>query len=438
MNLNSFEEGEKISGKGRIKFVRKAKGIRFITLLCGPAELDIIQLSFFDKQFKKFIDTQLGSHDRIKFVGKKYISPRGHASVKIDSFEIIVRCLRRQEIGKKKITITDRHIMDANRTYFAFVSDNARKRIKLRCEVDAFITQFFLENNYFMATTPILSTTYGGANAKPFHSKLNEGGRAVAMRIAPELNLKRMITMGFDKVFELGKQFRNEGLDKTHHPEFTTCEFYESGGDMRSMIDITSKFLYAFSERFIDEIGFELENVGEADYLNLISRGLEKLNINVSRDDLRDFDIQRDICKKLEIDTIKEKMLDKLFDEVVEIGDTPLFVVNIPNFMSPLAKTSSDEYFAERFELYMNGMELANGYSELSNPAEQLRKFKLQSKSKDDEKMCVDKAYVADLKLGMPPTGGCGFGVERLMMTFFGIENILDTISFPSFSSEQT
>lgn len=242
--------------------------------------------------------------------------------------------------------------------------------------------------------------------------------------------------MGFDKVFELGPQFRNEGVDTTHHPEFTTCEFYERGGNMKSVMNTMTEFMTEFIARFKDNILPELSDgvIVESDFLSVIVEGLNDHNIIVSTEELKDFTVQRELCDKFEIECSKEKMLDKLFKKVVDLSGELIFVTNIPDFMSPLAKTSSDTYFADRFELYVNGIEIANGYSELTDPDEQLRKFKLQAESKDDEKMLIDKKYISDLKLGMPPTGGCGFGVERLIMGFFGIHRVTDAVAFPSFT----
>ena len=322
-----------------------------------------------------------------------------------------------------------------------------------RAEIVTDIRDFFRSEGFLEVETPILHSTAGGASAKPFETYHLDSQRSMNLRIAPELYLKRLIIAGFDKVFEIGKQFRNEGVSKRHNPEFTTCEFYEVGADYKSVMSTTARLLRSLVVGKGDDqdlmVPFEKDgrNVvldfkskfNRIDFLESIESVInEKLPTpeEIEMDDERVFHHLRDICKRHNVDCGKSdfcgKVLDKLFSKLVEPElIQPTFVLHHPRSLSPLAKSlPGDEFLCERFELFIGGMELVNAYTELNNPILQRKLMLKQTQKADGQK--ADEDFLSALEHGMPPTGGWGLGVDRLVMLLTNQSSIKEVILFPS------
>ncbi|KAL9654779.1 hypothetical protein ABK040_008573 [Willaertia magna] len=319
----------------------------------------------------------------------------------------------------------------------------------IRNKTLSFIRNFFNEKGFLEVETPILSSKSGGANAKPFETHLNAMDLDLKLRIAPELYLKQLVIGGIERVFELGKVFRNEGIDHTHNPEFTSCEAYQAFADYKEMMNLTEEFFRRLVLEVKGSTIIQLDGVGEIDfgkpfkrisYINAIEEAIgEKVPLANEEGAI---DKLLALCKKHEIKLVPSKitygyLLDKLLGTFVEPQcKEPTFIMDHPVELSPLSKSHpnpSSHHLTERFELFIGGKELCNAYSELNDPDEQRDRFRKQQekKDKDDEAHEMDEAFCKSLEYGLPPTGGWGIGVDRLVMLLTNQKSIRDVLLFP-------
>ncbi len=302
----------------------------------------------------------------------------------------------------------------------------------------------FLDNEGFLEVeTPILNTLAGGANARPFVTHHNTLDVDMYMRIAPELYLKRLIVGGFDKVYEMGRLFRNEGMDPKHNPEFTTIELYQAYVDYNAMMDITERLVCNAAEKVVGtlDITYQGENISLQRpwrRLTMVDAVKQYVGIDFEGHDLATLiDLANEKGVELPSDTSWGSALYKVFDCFVEpfLVD-PVFITDYPVEVSPLAKKKpSDKRLTERFELFVTGRELANAFSELNDPNDQRERFMQQVKEKekgDDEAQPYDEDYCTALDYGMPPTGGLGIGIDRLIMLLTDCFSIRDVLLFPT------
>lgn len=318
----------------------------------------------------------------------------------------------------------------------------------MRSKLISEIRRYLSDREFLEFETPILQNVYGGANARPFTTFHNCLGQKLFLRIAPELYLKRLVVGGYEKVFEIAKNFRNEDIDTTHNPEFTTIEVYEAYRDYNDMMDLT--------EGLISELMFKLTGsyevkIGE-NTLNL-STPWKRISMEDALKEYAGLDVFAHSLEELKQIAIENKIEDYekantygeflalLFEGLVEDKlINPTFIYDYPVENSPLAKNHrSKEGFVERFELFMNGWELANGYSELNDPIEQKKRFEEQDKKRklgDLEAQTIDYDFVNALGYGMPPTGGMGLGIDRLTMILVGLDSIKEVILFPQMKRE--
>ncbi|XP_050212243.1 lysine--tRNA ligase-like [Mercurialis annua] len=324
-----------------------------------------------------------------------------------------------------------------------------------RFRIITHIRSFLNGLNFIEVETPILNTIAGGATARPFATYHNDLSMPMFMRIAPELRLKELIIGGYDGVYEIGKQFRNEGIDLTHNPEFTTCEFYKAYADCNVMLELTEKLLSGMVKEItggykikyhangLDNDPIEIDFTPPFRQIDMITE-LEKMaNLNIptdlASDEANDYLIAA--CRRLEVKCSPPQTTARLLDKLVghfleETCVNPTFIMNHPVIMSPLAKEHrSRPGLTERFELFVNKHELCNGYTELNDPHIQRERFAQQQKDRqsgDDEAMPMDEGFCTALEYGLPPTGGCGIGIDRLTMILTDSQNIKDVILFPT------
>lgn len=357
--------------------------------------------------------------------------------------------------------LADENTLAQHRSLDLIVNKKAIHTLQLRSAITRNIRTFFYYNKYSEVETPMLAGNTGGAVARPFASASTEfPHKELALRIAPELWLKRLVVGGMDKIFELGRSFRNEGLDATHNPEFTTCEAYAAYANLPKLIWMTEDLMEMLARRcayYNEHFFLSLPKVNESHFKSPYRQiefipGLEAA-LGFQFPDLDSdtaFEVLSEMLKQHEVDlgpekpTTIAKLLDKLAGIYIEpLSETaPIFIIHHPACMSPLSKTfmcpTTGQHIAARAEFFVAGTELANMYEEENDPFEQRRKFEMQVRARvadvtgEDGATEVDESYLAALECGLPPTGGWGCGIDRLVMLFSGQERISDTLSFGS------
>ena len=405
--------------------------------------------TLYNTVFKKLLD--IG--DFIGVEGFVFRTNTGELSVHCRKFTVISKSIRPLPIVKEKDgqqfdALTDPEVRYRQRYVDLAVNPKVREVFVKRAKIMATMREFFNSKGYLEVETPILQPIPGGASARPFITHHNALDIDFYMRIATELYLKRLIVGGFDGVYEFGKNFRNEGMDRTHNPEFTCMEIYVAYKDYRWMMEFTEQML----ERVAVAVNgtTELEIDGRAisfkapfRRLTMTDAILEKTGYDITGQSEEQI---REACVRLNVeidDTMgKGKLIDAIFGQYCE-GDLvqPTFVCDYPIEMSPLCKRHRDnKELTERFELFVNGKELCNAYSELNDPIDQLERFQEQmrlSEKGDDEAMIIDMDFVRALEYGMPSCSGMGIGIDRLTMFMTGQTSIQDVLFFPTMRPEK-
>lgn len=369
-------------------------------------------------------------------------TPRGELSVAAEKFDIIAKSL--QPLPEKFHGLTDVEARYRQRYVDFIMNDDSREIFKKRCQITSAIRRYFEEHGFLEVETPILHPIMGGANAKPFITHQNSLDMDLYLRIAPELYLKRLVVGGFDRVFEIGRNFRNEGIDKSHNPEFTALEAYQAYADYNTMADLIPDLL-AFVARTV--LGTTVLKVGEHE-IDLSKPFARKSIVDLVKEyagidlmEAKTLEEAQAMAKSVGVDasecTSWGKVVQEVFDEKVEHNlIDPILVMDMPRDISPLAKTHrSNPRLVEHFDAYIAGMEMGCAYSELSNPLEQKERFDAQCAAReagDDEAQMLDEDFVNALENGFPPSGGMGMGIDRLAILLTGAETIRDVIAFPT------
>lgn len=369
-------------------------------------------------------------------------TPRGELSIAAEKFDIISKSL--QTLPEKFHGLTDIEARYRQRYVDFIMNDESREIYRKRCAITSAVRRYFEEKGFLEVETPMLHPIMGGANAKPFITHHNTLDMDLFLRIAPELYLKKLIVGGFDKVFEIGRNFRNEGVDKTHNPEFTGLEAYQAYADYNDMAELIPDLL-AYVAKTVNST--TIVKFGEHE-IDLAKPFVKKSMIELVKDatgidflEAKNLDEAISLAKSIGIDASEciswGKVVSEVFDERVEPNlIEPTLVMDMPRDISPLAKTHRDNpRLVEHFDAYVAGMEMGCAYSELSNPLEQRERFESQCADRekgDDEAQMLDEDFICALENGFPPSGGMGMGIDRLAILLTGAETIRDVIAFPT------
>ena len=390
--------------------------------------------------------------DIIAARGVLFKTNKGELSVRCSELHLLSKSLR--PLPDKFHGLADQEIKYRQRYVDLIVSEHTRDTFIKRSKAMNALREFMIDNQFMEVETPMLHAIPGGASAKPFKTHHNALDMEMFLRIAPELYLKRLIVGGFERVFEVNRNFRNEGVSPRHNPEFTMMEFYAAYTDYEWMMNYTESVIREVATRATGSAVLtyqtkELDLSKPFDRLT-ITGAIEKYAPNYAGTALDDLEFLRSELKKKGVDMnaapMKNAGLGALqlafFEEVAEhLLWNPTFIIDYPVEVSPLARASdSDTNITERFELFMTGREIANGFSELNDPEDQAARFLAQVAAKDagdDEAMYFDADYIRALEYGMPPTGGCGIGIDRLMMLITDSPNIRDVLLFPHLRKEE-
>ncbi len=399
-----------------------------------------IQLFISEKilsNYKEIIN-YLNLGDIIGVEGLLFETQTKELSLKINQLTILSKNIN--PFPDKRFGLSDIEMRYRQRYLDLIMNDETKNLFILRSKIISEIRQFFIQQKYIEVETPIIQCITGGADAKPFETYHNYMDAKLYLRISPELYLKRLVVGGLEKVFEIGKNFRNENLSNRHHPEFTTIEFYEAYSNYKDLIKLTEKLFNTLANsifncsQFIDENNQLHDFSKEFEKINFYDAIIEKTDL--TKDDMDNKDMLKTILKKeniiLEDNAHLSKLQAKIFEHFVEKQlIKPTFVLHHPVDISPLSRQCDDNSnVVERFELYVNGREIANGFSELNDPNEQEKRFKDQIKNKNLN-IQYDEDYINALKYALPPTAGEGIGIDRLIMLFTKSASIKDVILFP-------
>lgn len=441
---------------GRIRALRKMGKASFFHIedKSGRIQVYIRRDEVGKENYKVFKKSDIG--DFLQIQGKVFYTNTEELTVRAEKAKFLVKSIRpipvvkqKKKDGKKVLfdQFADKELRYRKRYLDLLLNPEVKDTFKKRSKIIKLMRNFLDEKDFIEVETPILQPQYGGAAAQPFITKHNKLDMELYLRIADELYLKRLIIGGFERVYEVCKDFRNEGMDRTHNPEFTQIELYQAYADYNDIMELLEEMLTSIAQEVMGSLTFEYGDHKidltspwrRKPLLDLIEEFTEIDIKNISLPEILDFCDEKDL--ELEVKTYG-KAIDEIFKNFVEPNlIQPTFVIDYPKEISPLAKSKSpDSRLVERFEIFIAGTEIGNAFTELNDPFDQRERLEEQAKNRelgDLEASEVDEDFLEAMEYGMPPTGGLGLGIDRIVMLFTNSHSIKDVILFPQMRKKE-
>ena len=437
-------EGSEVRVAGRLMSKRGMGKVSFCDLQdkSGRIQLYARKDEMDEEEYNRFKKYDIG--DIVGVVGEVFRTQRGEMSVRAKKITLLSKSLR--PLPEKYHGLTDKEARDRQRYVDLIINPESKRNFEIRSKFVAFLRRYLDSLGFMEVETPVLSPIAGGANARPFITHHNTLDIDMYMRIATELHLKRLIVGGMERVYEVGRIFRNEGMDTKHNPEFTTCELYQAFTNLDGMMDILEGILSGAAKEILGTyqlqwLGHDIDLTPSWKRITMANAVKEVTGADfmaVEGDAKAAVELAKSVGVDMDgVDKTWGNALYETFDQKVE--ETliqPTFITMYPVEVSPLAKRSpSDPHLTERYEMFVCGCEMGNAFTELNDPMDQYERFKAQVEKRangDDEAEMMDEDYVMALEYGLPPTGGLGFGIDRCAMMLCGTDSIRDVILFPT------
>ena len=436
------EEDKEVSIAGRIVLLRKMGKASFFTLQdkTGKIQVYIRQDVVGEENYKLFKLADLGDICGVKGVMMK--TKTGEVTIRATSYTHLVKALR--PLPDKFHGLTDPEDRRRHRYVDLIVNEDSKRIAFMRPKIVRGIRNFMDSLGYVEVETPILSPILGGANARPFVTHFNALDSDFYLRIATELSLKRLLVGGMERVYEIGRQFRNEGIDSTHNPEFTTMEAYQAFGNLDDMMQMTEELFHYLAKEVVGKeqfhwLGYDIDLSKPFKKVNMAEAVKEKTGVDFYH--IETLEEAKEVAAKFGVEVephfLWGHVLEAFFEKFCEADLVqPTFVCQHPVDISPLAKKDpNDPRFTQRFEMYISTHEMCNAFTELNDPIDQRARFEeqVEEKKKGNDEACeVDDDFCEALEYGMPPAGGIGYGIDRLCMLFCETDSIRDVLIFPT------
>ena len=439
-------ESEEFSAAGRILAKREFGKTAFLTIRdrSGIIQVYIKKALLSEEEFEVYTLTDIGDFIGVK--GTLFRTKTGELTIRAFHYRLLTKTLR--DLPEKFHGLKDVETRYRQRYLDLIVNNDVKEVFIKRSQIIKEIRDFFTSCGFVEVETPMMHSLVGGAAAKPFITHHNALDMQLYLRIAPELYLKRLVVGGIERVFELNRNFRNEGVDTKHNPEFTMIEWYMAYADYHTLMDMIEELVTTISQKINNTLQIQFGDLNidlQRPWARLtMAEAIEKYG-NISQDEIADYEKAKAAAEKLHIQVDSSWGHGKIISEIFEITAeekliNPAFIIDYPKEISPLSKSKeSNPELTDRFELFIAGMELSNGFNELNDPVDQEERFQKQvdSRNAGDEEACMmDEDYIRALEYGLPPTAGAGMGIDRLVMLLTNQVSIRDVLLFPYMRSE--
>ncbi len=439
-------ESEEFSAAGRILAKREFGKTAFLTIRdrSGIIQVYIKKALLSEEEFEVYTLTDIGDFIGVK--GTLFRTKTGELTIRAFHYRLLTKTLR--DLPEKFHGLKDVETRYRQRYLDLIVNNDVKEVFIKRSHIIKEIRDFFTSCGFVEVETPMMHSLVGGAAAKPFITHHNALDMQLYLRIAPELYLKRLVVGGIERVFELNRNFRNEGVDTKHNPEFTMIEWYMAYADYHTLMDMIEELVTTISQKINNTLQIQFGDLNidlQRPWARLtMAEAIEKYG-NISQDEIADYEKAKAAAEKLHIQVDSSWGHGKIISEIFEITAeekliNPAFIIDYPKEISPLSKSKeSNPELTDRFELFIAGMELSNGFNELNDPVDQEERFQKQvdSRNAGDEEACMmDEDYIRALEYGLPPTAGAGMGIDRLVMLLTNQVSIRDVLLFPYMRSE--